>query len=244
MPIKYQPIDFKILKFDTDLMGFGVAKILTPCLNLAALQNVLKELQKQQVKLVYWPSDSLDESSQEAARQLQGHLCSKQVTYVIELKKLEFLSAPNVTEYVDSVVAKELEKLALYAGTYSHFVNDPKFPYAMFVKTYQNWIANSANKTLAKKILVIRYKQKIVGMVTLGEKNQRGDIGLLGIDENFRGKGFGKQLVQAAQMDFIKQGYATAQVVTQLDNVPACKLYEKCGYIIEKVENYYHFWLF
>lgn len=235
--------DYEILKFDTDLMGFGVAKILTPRLDVAQLQNVLEELQKQKVKLVYWPSDSLDENSQMAARQLQGHLCSKQVTYVIELKKLGSLLAPNVTEYVDKVATKELEKLALYAGTYSHFVNDPNFPYAMFVKTYQNWIANSANKTLAKKILVIRHKQKIVGMITLGEKNQRGDIGLLGINENFRGKGFGKQLVQAAQMDFIKQGYTAAQVVTQLDNISACKFYEKCGYSIEKVENYYHFWL-
>jgi len=235
--------DYEILKFDTELLGFGVAKILTSRLDTAQLQNILEKLRAQQVKLIYWPSDSLDKNSQEAAQKFQGHLCSKQVTYVVELKKLEKYVTPEVTEYADTVVTKELEKLALYAGTYSHFVNDPKFPYAMFIKTYQNWIANSANKTLAKKILVIRHKQKIVGMVTLGEKNQRGDIGLLGMDEDFRGRGFGKQLVRAAQMDFIKQGYATAQVVTQLDNIPACKLYEKCGYSIEKVANYYHFWL-
>jgi len=236
--------DYEILKFDTELLGFGVTKILISRLDTAQLQNILEELRAQQVKLIYWPSDSLDKNSQVAAQKFHGHLCSKQVTYVVELKKLGSLLTPNVAEYADSAATKELEKLALYAGTYSHFVNDPKFPYAMFVKTYQNWIANSSNKTLAKKILVIRHKQKIVGMVTLGEKNQRGDIGLLGVNENFRGKGFGKQLVQAAQMDFIKQGYATAQVVTQLDNIPACKLYEKCGYSIEKIENYYHFWLY
>lgn len=239
--------DFEILKFDTELLSFGVAKILIPRLNFATLQNILEELRKQEIKLVYWPSDSLDENSQIAAQKSHGHLCSKQVTYVIEnvgnRNACSLRLAPDVIEYTDTVVTKELETLALAAGTYSHFVNDPKFPYAMFVKTYQNWIANSVNKSLATKVLVIRRQQKIVGMVTLGEKNQRGDIGLLGIDEHFRGQGFGKQLVQAAQMEFIKQGYTTVQVVTQLINIPACKLYEKCGYAIEKVENYYHFWL-
>lgn len=235
--------DFEILKFDTDLFGFCVAKILIPQLDLTTLQSILKQLRSRKIKLVYWPADSRDAISQKAAQKLHGIMCTQQVTYVVELKKLKDLFAPDVEEYTDTIATKELEKLALSAGTYSHFVNDPNFPYALFVKTYQNWIANSVSKTLAKKILVIYRKQKVVGMITLGEKNQRGDIGLLGIDENFQRQGFGKQLVQAAQMEFIKEGYAAAQVVTQLADIPACKLYEKCGYSIEKIENYYHFWL-
>lgn len=239
----YEMNAFEILKFDTELFGFGVAKILVSRLDSSALRNILEQLQQQKVRLVFWPSNSWDEISQKAALALHGHYCTKQVTYVIELKNLGSFLTPDVEEYADTIVTRELEELAFEAGKYSHFLNDPKFPRDLFVKTYQNWIANSANKTLAKKILVIWRDQIIVGMVTLGEKNQRGDIGLLGVSENFRRHGFGKQLVQAAQMEFIRQGYATAQVVTQLQDVPACKLYEKCGYTIEKIDNYYHFWI-
>jgi dTDP-4-amino-4,6-dideoxy-D-galactose acyltransferase len=53
----------------------------------------------------------------------------------------------------------------------------------------------------------------------------------------------GLHLVCAAQAKFIEAGYRIGQVVTQLDNVAACRLYEKCGYHLEKLENFYHFWL-
>jgi len=235
--------NYEILKFDSELFGFGVARILVPLLNTAALQEIIAELRQQKIKLLYWPSDSLDKTSQAAARAMQGHLCSEQVTYVINLENIASFSTPEVIEYAGTLATPELETLALAAGKYSRFVCDPNFPHHLFLKLYQNWIANSANKTLASKILVIQRQQKIVGMITLGEKNQRGDIGLLGIDENFRGHGLGKQLVYAAQKEFAKQGYNAAQVVTQRANIPACKLYEKCGFNAEKIENYYHFWL-
>jgi len=236
-------LNYEILKFDSELFGFGVARILVPRLNSATLKNICAQLRQQNIKLLYWPTDSHDATSQLAARDAHGNLCSEQVTYVIDLKNIHTFPTPDIIEYQDSKVTPELENQALAAGKYSRFVCDSNFPHHLFVKLYQNWIKNSANKTLASKILIAQHEQKIVGMITLGEKNQRGDIGLLGIDENYRGRGFGKQLVHAAQQEFIKQGYATAQVVTQRANLPACKLYEKCGFTLEKIENYYHLWL-
>jgi len=234
--------NFEILKFDSELFGCGVAKIIVPRLDFHDLREVLSELKKLNVQLVYWASDSLDKNSQKAAQELNGSLCSEQVTYLIDLSKAEPFTS-DAKEYTATIVTPELETLALAAGKYSRFVCDPKFPHAFFVKLYQNWIVNSVNKTIARKVLVVEWQQKIVGMITLGEKNKRGDIGLVGIAEGFRGQGFGQQLVRAAQQDFIAQGYGFAQVVTQHANVPACKLYEKCGFRVEKIENYYHFWL-
>ena len=145
--------------------------------------------------------------------------------------------------YQNNQVSAELEQLALAAGSYSHFKMDPKFPQELFFKIYHEWIKNSVNKSVASDIVIIKDHDKVVAMATLGTKNKRGDIGLLAVDANFRGKNFGTKIVTAAQLYFISQGVALAQVVTQVANTPARHLYEKCGFKPEKFENFYHFWL-
>jgi dTDP-4-amino-4,6-dideoxy-D-galactose acyltransferase len=80
-------------------------------------------------------------------------------------------------------------------------------------------------------------------MVTLDEENGRGNIGLIAVGRNYRGKEYGQKLVRASQRWFISHEYNHGQVVTQRQNLPACNLFSKCGYSIEKVEYFYHFWL-
>lgn len=145
--------------------------------------------------------------------------------------------------YQDKQVSPELEQLAFEPGNYSHFKMDPKFPQELFFKIYHEWIKNSVNKSIASNIIVIKNHDKVVAMTTLGTKNNRGDIGLLAVDTNFRDKNFGTKIVTAAQLYFISQGLELAQVVTQATNTPARHLYEKCGFKPERFDNFYHFWL-
>ncbi|EKE01671.1 MAG: hypothetical protein ACD_21C00077G0007 [uncultured bacterium] len=238
-------MNFQLLELDTTLFGFKVAKILSSRLSLAELQITLDELRNQNVRLVFWPSDSTDASSRQAAKKFNGILCSEQTTYLIDLKELSppSLTATGVEIFQEKAPTIELEQLALQAGTYSHFKNDPNFPPEFFLKLYRVWIANSVNGSVASRVIVIWHDNKVVAMATLGTKNNRGDIGLLAVNEDFRGKKFGTKLVHAAQAYFIEIGFSHAQVVTQKENTLACRLYEKCGFHQEKIENYYHFWL-
>ena len=50
-------------------------------------------------------------------------------------------------------------------------------------------------------------------------------------------------LINAAELYFKKKGYSKMQVVTQSINKPACKLYEKNNFKIDKIEYIYHIWL-
>lgn len=95
---------------------------------------------------------------------------------------------------------------------------------------------------MAFKVLIAKENDDLAGMITLGEKDGRGDIGLLAIDSKYRGKGIGMSLINAAENEF-KKIFKEGQVVTQQDNQAACSLYEKSGYEIEKVESIYHIWL-
>lgn len=239
-----QTIDF--LKLDSKLFGYKVAKILKPRLATAQLRLILNYLRQQNVCLVYWPSDNADRQSQIAAKKLHGFLSSEQITYLINLKKKNLRLPPiaaDIKTYQAATPTPELKQLAIQAGNYSRFNLDPKISKKLFHKLYNTWIKNSANKKIADKIIIIKNRKKIIAMTTLGTKNKRGDIGLLAVNENFRGKKLGTKLVFAAQNYFKQQGFSQAQVVTQKANILACRLYEKCGFRQEKIENFYHFWL-
>lgn len=137
----------------------------------------------------------------------------------------------------------DLEALAIQSGPYSRFSVDPKLPEEKFIELYKIWINRSLKKEIADEVLVIREGENVVGMVTLGEKDGKGDIGLIAVERDRRGRKYGEALVRAAQCWFIRRGYEFGQAVTQGGNIPACSLYKKCGYSVEKVEYFYHFWL-
>ncbi len=236
---------FQLLKFDTKIFGFKVAKILPDKLPLAKLRDILTELKNQKVRLVFWQSKSSDQKSQKAAKKLGGFLSSEQVTYLLNLKKLASLpkTAAKIEIYRAKTPSASMKQLAVSIGALSRFGTDPKIPKKIFHRLYHAWIKNSVTGAAADRVLVVRDKNKIIGMVTLSSKNGRGDIRLIAVDSKCRGKKLGTKLAYAALKYFIKKGYAKAQVVTQKANLPACHLYKKCGFRLEKIDNFYHFWL-
>jgi dTDP-4-amino-4,6-dideoxy-D-galactose acyltransferase len=236
---------YQISNWDSDVFGFGVAKILPARLNHLELKEVLEELKLKKVKLVYWASDPQAPFAQQAAEQCNGFLADHKVTYYAALSHPSNLTFPGVAveEYAADLPDRDLEFLALQSGIYSRFKVDPRIPKEIFEKIYKLWIANSAKRIIAKNIFVVKKDRRIVGMATLGEKNNRGDIGLLAVHPDYRGLKIGSALMNAARNWFVQQGYTQSQVVTQHANKPACALYEKCGYVIENIEFFYHFWL-
>lgn len=238
-------LDYEILTWDTEFLGIKTAKIIPERLVEQQLGNVLQELKQQDVVLVYWCSDSQDAVSQIAAEKYHGFLADKKVTYWLELSNFteQDLDISAVQPYTESTASDQLKKLNLAVGLNSRFGLDPQITVARCKKIYDEWLENSVRRKNAKEILVIQRDNKVVGFVTLGEKNARGDIGLIAVDEDYRGQQLATKLVYAAQCWCKQQGYKVAQVVTQQTNVAACKLYEKNGYTLEKIENFYHFWL-
>ncbi len=236
---------YQILSWDSEVFGFPVAKIVPERLSTEDLNRLLNDLRSQQIKLVYWVSDSQDAISQKAAQNANGFLADHKMTYLCDLTQLKH--TPEIDSQIESCPIadpdNDLLELGYLAGLYSRFKTDPRITDEQFKKVYQLWMINSTHHRIAQEVLVIKKQQKNIAMVTLGEKNQRGDIGLLSVNPQFHGQQLGTKLVIAAQAWCLKQEYQWGQVVTQQSNLPACALYEKCGYSIEKIENFYHFWL-
>lgn len=241
-------MNYQQLEWDSGFFGFGVARILPARLGAPALQRILRDLKEMNVALAYWAADPHDRDSAQAARECKGFLADRKVTFSMDSEALHKnmpLVAANaqVEEFSAEDPTVELEALAIQAGEFSRFRVDPRIPPGRFVELYRQWILKSVTGELAEKVYVIRGEAgRILGMITVGEKNGRGDIGLLAVDRLARGRNLGMSLVWAAQKWTLVKGLPAAQVVTQVDNVAACRFYEKCGFHMDQVEHIYHFW--
>jgi len=235
---------FEMLDWDSAFFGFKVARIIPPSLAADKLAGVLTQLRQQQVTLAYWFSVD-DDSSRKVAAEHDGFFVGTRVTYTSALNPTPPSSAAEaITSYQAADVVPELASLALAAGEYSRFRVDPQFPAEKFKALYATWLRRSVQKEIADDILVWKDPEgKIGGMVTVGQKEGRGDIGLIAVAPEFRGHHVGQDLLEAAQLSLVGRGLRLVQVVTQGENISACRLYEKCGYQREKTESVFHFWL-
>ena len=240
---------YSILDWDTNFFGFTVAKIIPTKLDEEQISRCISVMKNDKVRLAYWAADPNDAPSKAAAQANGGFLADRKVTYAMSADRIVSQSnAPNladvvVEEYGERVSTPELDRLALQAGVNSRFKIDCRIPAGKFEALYRIWMQRSVGREIADMVYVVRHGGAIVGMVTVGEKNGRADIGLIAVDASMRGKNIGKALVLAAQKWGVDRGFSAAQVVTQGDNVAACRFYEQCGYQVDQVENIYHFWI-
>jgi len=237
--------EYNILEWDSNFFGFNVAKIAPKKLDFAELRKILRNLKKRNVSLVYWGSDNTDKESQEAAKSLNGVPTGQKKTYILDLKVLNttiFSLPPDVQleKYCKKEPNSDLINLIIQGGTYSRFYIDPKINKKQYEDLHKLWIANSVEKN---NIFVINASNKIIGFVSLNEKDKRGNIDFIVVDETYRGKGLGTALMNHAHNWFVSKDYEIVQADTQQENINACNMYEKLGYHIEKIENFYHFWL-
>jgi len=179
---------------------------------------------------------------QDEIKALGGILVDKKVTFVQQIPPSPYQYSENVVLYSESEPTKEIIELGLASGIYSRFKIDPHFKNNEFERLYEIWIRNSTNKTIAKHVITYQKDGKYIGLLTLGEKNKRADIGILAVNEQYRGLGIGKVMIQKAFELSVQMGHSQLQVVTQRANENACKFYESVGFKIDTIENIYHLW--
>jgi dTDP-4-amino-4,6-dideoxy-D-galactose acyltransferase len=235
---------YQILQWDSDFFGFRVARIIQSPMTELQIAEVLSELQRQRIRLVYWASEHSWDASE--CKKQNGQLVDIKTRFSIDLRSahLDMRDTHTIVERFDqSMSAHDLEDLAIQSGAYSRYSIDPLIPRERFIALYKIWMSRTLAKEIAKEVLVIREANRVVGMVTLGENTGFGDIGLIAVASDSRGKKYGETLVRAAQSWFFAHGYRFGQVITQGANLPACNLYRKCGFAVEKIEFFYHIWL-
>ncbi|OEU50569.1 MAG: hypothetical protein BA866_07150 [Desulfobulbaceae bacterium S5133MH15] len=112
----------------------------------------------------------------------------------------------------------------------SRFYSDPFFSELEADNLYQTWIKNSVKNRIADVVFFIPNK----GLVTCKKSTSNiGEIVLIGVKNEYRGKGIGTNLMQEALKWFKKQNVNLMSVRTQLKNVDAMNFYAKLGFYIQ-----------
>lgn len=162
------------------------------------------------------------------------------VSYVKKIAQNDSVLNPNIRSI--DFIENGIYELAILSGIYSRFNRDKNFEPEHFNLLYKKWIENSVNRSIAGEVAVY-YDGKIpLGLITIGKKGNRADIGLLGVDPSARGKGVASDLLNYAEQYASINNFTEIQVVTQEQNIPACKLYEKNGYSLFEQLNIFHIW--
>ncbi len=236
---------FQILDWDSKHFGYKVARLNASRLTPSELKRVLSNLLKRDIRLVYWYINPKDKVSNKAAQENNGFLADEKTTYVksVSPEAKNITLSNHIKSYLHQPLNDQLLYLTLEAGIYSRFKVDPNCKEGEFEILYTEWIKNSLNGKIAKDVLVYVEGGKEIGFITLGEKDERCNIGLIAVDEKFRGQGIGEQLMSEAFKKAWEWGYKEMSVVTQRTNRGACSFYEKLGSVVESTVNIYHFWL-
>lgn len=241
-----------LLEWDSTQFGFPVGRINGAEVSETILRDLLQQSRAMGVRLVYWFAAHPDPPhvAADVLRDFAGSLITRKATFERRalgspnISKLGICGSIYIEEYESGPASKELVELGIAAGTESRFRLDPRFPRVAFEHLYSTWVRRSTFREIADEVLVAREQnRRIVGIVTVAKQGEGvGAIGLIAVAASVRGRGVGSLLIEAAHEWMIRQGLSRAQVVTQLGNSAACRLYERSGYSLARVENVYHFW--
>jgi dTDP-4-amino-4,6-dideoxy-D-galactose acyltransferase len=230
-----------LLDWDSEFFGYNVAQVRFNQAGYTELLNLLKEIKDKKIRLTYFfvSPDNIDLNRTIADT---GAVLVDQKVLFEKTTHKNTVKNSNIIEYKDTQPNEKLIELGLQAGAYSRFLTDKNFHNNEFEKLYKQWIVNSVNRTIAWSIPVAMSGSAIVGLITLGKKDNYADIGLIAVDKKYEGRGIGSDLIRFAENRAYEMNYSGIKVVTQLQNTRACRLYEKCNFTVENVTNIYHFW--
>jgi dTDP-4-amino-4,6-dideoxy-D-galactose acyltransferase len=194
------------------------------------------------MKLAYWFVDPADSAAADLAKEVNARLVDRKVTYLLDVANITPSELDTRLEKAIDATP-QLRFLAIQSGHYSRYKVDPGFSPTYFERMYNIWLERSVSGAIAKEVIVFKDDGKELGFATIGIKNGRANIGLIAVDADSRSKGIGAHLINAAVAKSKDWGVDQIDVVTQKDNIGACRFYERSGFVQEKIEHIYHIWL-
>lgn len=226
----------EVLDWDSSFFGRPIAKVSRSRLTSEEATQVRKWAIEHRIKTVYFLAQLDDISSVWAAEAVGFRLVDVRVTY--EHKSPKSFSDARVRAAVPGDQA-ELEAIASRAFESTRFACDPAFGAADAARLYREWLRKSLGGW-AKHTLVAESQGRPAGFVTCHLNTVYGSIGLIAVDAQEKGKGWGQALVRCANGWLQQAGALSISVVTQGANLQAQRVYQSAGFTIKSVEIWFH----
>jgi dTDP-4-amino-4,6-dideoxy-D-galactose acyltransferase len=231
------------LKWDSNFFGISVGLIDTrksPRYNLQKWNEIIKKSNYDLIyifcddkypieEVTYFISGALYVDGKTTfVKNIRGYIANEKS--LIEIQSVSYLN-------------DQLYQIAVQIGEYSRFAKDKGFSPGIYENLYKTWLQKSVDRIICDEVFAwVDPEQGELGLITVASKNGCVDIGLIGVDKDARGKGIASKLLLKAEGYAAERGFKRLQVVTQKQNIPACRLYEKSGFYIVSVVNVFHLW--
>jgi GNAT superfamily N-acetyltransferase len=195
-----------------------------------------EQAEAQRIDCLYFLVDASNQAIIDAAQASQFRLVDMRVT----LSRVAGRPLPALDPRVRPARSEDSHQLQRIAECSHHdtrFYADPGFARDRVDEMYRIWIRRSCARA---KVWVWDEGEGASGYATAEDS---GEIGLVAVSADVRGKGVGAALVTAALISMYDLGIPVATVVTQGRNVAGQRLYQRVGFTSSRVELWYHRWI-
>lgn len=234
------------LPWDTDHFGLRIGRVNRRHLTEASVQEIVEWQNSEAIECLYFLADFDDPETARLAQAYNFQLVDIRITLEWtsgrgQLARFDPDSQLTMRSFQPADVPILME-IAKKSHTDTRFFFDQNFPREKCESLYEIWVRGSCENP-ADQVLVAEVGGLTVGYITFKVTDEtEGQISLVGIEKQARGKGVGKSLVNAALDWFAGRNVRSVQVITQGRNVAAQRLYQKCGFATRSVQLWYHRW--
>jgi len=228
------------LAWDSDFFGLRIARAVAP-LGPDSIGDVRAWCTAEKIDGVYALLPCADRTGIATAEASGFGLVDVRVTLVADRGATAVTDRPDIRPARDGDRAS-LRAIARASHHDSRFYQDGHFPRARCDALYETWIDQSCGGSADAVFVAVRDTEP-VGYITCERLPERaGRIGLFAVRASDHGRGLGRALVQRSLDWFGRAGTERVVVTTQARNVAALRLYERCGFVTESVDLWYHWW--
>ncbi len=238
----------KLLPWDSEFFGLNIACITNHTLTREEMTDVLSFCQYEKIDCLYFLADPQDEATRHIAEQNAFIKVDERTTFELDLTHHQdaFHHRGNADiRPAEQTDIKILEQIARTNHPDSRFFADKNFDQKKSAAMYALWIRKHIEGE-AGAVFVPVCNKKPGGYISCLEKPAAtsiyGEIGLIGVNPDCRGKGLGSALIDFALEWFFNEHIHTVRVATQGRNQKAIQLYQKFGFETQNIQHWYHKW--
>lgn len=235
------PVEF--LEWDSNFFNKRIGRIVSPALTQAEMKAILDWVKLEKINCLYYLASGLEKNAAAVAEANGFHFVDLRVTYNKDLRKpeKEFIPKWHIRRAVDGDL-DTLKEMARGAFPLSRFKVDPNFNQEKADQMYEVWIENDLRQK-GHDVWVIDADTQLAAFTSVSSKTEgKAQIGLVGTQESWRGKGLSLELQRFISEQLRNEDIAEVEVVTQGRNIPAQNLYQRAGYYVRSIDLWYHKW--
>ena len=231
----------EFLPWDSSFFKINIARVRSSRLTEDMLARLDASCPMQRIDCLYFLADLDDPHTVRLAEAAGFGLVDVRVTLTRRLSAGgQHTHHPDIRAFEHADLPR-LRQIAATSHTDSRFYTDGRFAEEKCRALFETWIERSCSGW-AQAVFVPVVDGTASGYCTCHIEGDTGRIGLVALAPAAQSHGNGPRLLEAALSFFSSSHVQVVRVVTQGRNCRAQRLYQRCGFLSQSVQLWYHKW--